>query len=72
MKKFVILPLVLATALGVSACSKTSETENVTVNETSTNVETPLVDENASVNATDGALEDAGNASNASDTLTNG
>ncbi len=63
MKKLIALPLIAATVLGLSACSKTETTENVTVNDTSVNA----------VDATDNAsLESLDNGSNASDALTNG
>jgi len=63
MKKLIVLPLIAATALGLSACSKTETTENVTVNATDTNVSDTL-DENAA-----GAVD---NGSNAAEALTNG
>lgn len=65
MKKLIVLPLIAVTALGLSACTKHSETENVTINETSTNVEAPAVD----TNAADATLD---NATNTADALTNG
>lgn len=65
MKKFVALPLIAAAVLGLSACSKTETTENVTVNDTSVNA----VDTNVADNA---ALETLDNGANASDALTNG
>lgn len=66
MKKLIVLPLIAATVLGLSACSKHDATENTSVN---------AVDSNATdANATDanaaGALLD--NGSNASEALTNG
>ena len=66
MKKLIVLPLIAITALGLSACSKTETTENVTVNETSVNAET---DANVVDNAADATLD---NSSNASEALTNG
>ncbi|HWI84858.1 MAG TPA: hypothetical protein VNT42_00855 [Sphingomonas sp.] len=69
MKKLIVLPLVTLVALGLSACTKHSETENVTVNETSLNVEAPAVDANLTENAADATLD---NTSNAADALTNG
>jgi hypothetical protein len=66
MKKFVALPLIAVTVLGLSACSKTETTENVTVNDTSVNAS---VDANATDNA---SMETLDNGSNAADALTNG
>jgi len=67
MKKLIALPLIAATALGLSACAKHETTnETVTVNETSTNVEA------TDLNATDNAAEAVDNASNTADALTNG
>jgi uncharacterized protein YcfL len=73
MKKFAILPFVAIATLGLSACSSHSTTENVTVNETSTNavdanLEAPAVDGNAIDNAADATLE---NGANTADALTN-
>lgn len=65
MKKFIALPLIAAAVLGLSACSKTETTENVTVNDTSVNA----VDTNVTDNA---AVETLDNGSNAADALTNG
>jgi len=66
MKKFIALPIIAAAVLGLSACSKTETTENVTVNDTSVNA---TVDANATDNA---SLETLDNGSNAADALTNG
>ena len=66
MKKFIALPLIAATVLGLSACTKTETNENVTVNDTSVNAS---VDANAADNA---SLETLDNGANASDALTNG
>lgn len=66
MKKFIALPIIAATVLGLSACSKTETTENVTVNDTSVNA---TVDANATDNA---SLETLDNGANAADALTNG
>ena len=65
MKKFIVLPLIAATVLGLSACTKTTTNENVTVNDTSVNA----VDTNTTDNA---SLETLDNGSNASDAMTNG
>ena len=71
MNKLILLPLAAAAALGLSGCTKHSETENVTIIDNSTNLEAP-VDANVADNAADATLEDAGNASNAADAVTNG
>ncbi len=65
MKKFIALPLIAVTVLGLSACSKTETNENVTVNDTSINAS---VDANTTDNA---SLETLDNSSNATDALTN-
>ena len=65
MKKLIVLPLIAATALGLSACTKHETNENVTVNATDTNVsDTSALDANAA-----GTVD---NSSNASEALTNG
>ena len=61
MKKLVVLPLIAATVLGLSACTKHDTTENTSVNVTDTNA----TDANA-------AGEMLDNGSNASEALTNG
>jgi len=67
MKKLIALPLIAATVLGLSACTKHDTNENVTVNATDVNVtDTSAMD----ANATDANAAD--NGSNASDALTNG
>jgi hypothetical protein len=66
MKKLIVLPLIAATAFGLVACTKQATTENVSVNETSMNVETPAADENLVDNAT------LDNGANTADALTNG
>lgn len=66
MKKFIALPIIAATVLGLSACSKTETTENVTVNDTTVNA---TVDANATDNA---SLETLDNGANAADAVTNG
>jgi len=66
MKKFIALPLIAATALGLSACTKHDSNENVTVNATDVNVTDTMADTNAADNA---AAVD--NGSNASDAMTN-
>lgn len=65
MKKFVALPLIAATLIGLSACTKHETNENVTINDTSVNAS---IDENV----TDNAAETLDNGSNAADALTNG
>lgn len=65
MNKLVILPLAAVALLGLSACSKTETTENVTVNDTSINA----ADVNSSDNAVSDSLE---NGTNTADALTNG
>jgi hypothetical protein len=72
MKKLIALPLIAAVALGLSGCTKHSETENVTINDTSANLEAPATDENLADNAADATLDDAANGSNAADPVTNG
>jgi hypothetical protein len=65
MKKLIVLPLIAATALGLSACTKHETTENVSVNATDVNAtDTSALDANAA-----GAVD---NGSNASEALTNG
>ncbi len=62
MTKRIALPLVLAAALGLSACTKHTETDNVTVNDSSTNLETPALDTNSTNNGLDNAADTTGNA----------
>ena len=69
MKKLIALPLIAATALGLSACTKHETNENVTVNTTSTDLNTTDLSAPAADNA-DGETLD--NGSNAADALTNG
>lgn len=70
MKKLIVLPLIAATALGLSACTKHDTTENVSVNATDTNVsDTSALDANATDANAAGAVD---NGSNASEALTNG
>jgi hypothetical protein len=66
MKKFIALPIIAITVLGLTACSKTSTNENVTINDTSANV---AVDENTVGDAANATLD---NSSNAADAVTNG
>jgi hypothetical protein len=74
MKKFIILPLVAAAALGLAACKPTVPADNASVaNDIALNSEEPIVDANATIdettlNGTDEnavAPEAAENASNA-------
>ncbi len=65
MKKLIILPLLAATALSLSAC-KHSETENVT-NDASANLAAPAADENLG----DTSLDNASNVTDNS-VVTNG
>jgi hypothetical protein len=65
MKKFIALPLIAATVLGLSACTKQATNENVTVNDTSVNAS---LDESLS----DNAATTVDNGANAADALTNG
>jgi hypothetical protein len=71
MKKLIVLPLIAVTALGLSACTSKTENTNVTVNDTS-------ADLNATdLNATDLAVDNAAdatldNGTNTADALTNG
>jgi PBP1b-binding outer membrane lipoprotein LpoB len=58
MKKLIILPLIAATAFGLSACTKHTETENVTINDTSTNLDAP-VDTNLTDNAAEAPLDNS-------------
>ncbi len=67
MKELTVLPLIAITALGLSACTKHTENTNVTVNETSTDLN--ATDLNAVDNAADATLE---NSTNIADALTNG
>ena len=62
MKKLIALPLIAATALGLSACTKHETNENVTVN--TTDLSAPAAD--------NAAGETLDNGSNAADALTNG
>jgi len=66
MKKLIVLPLIAATVLGLSACTKHDATENTSVNAVDTNA--------TDANATDAnaAGEMLDNGSNASEALTNG
>ncbi len=68
MKKLIVLPLIAVTALGLSACTKHTENTNVTVNDTSTDLN--ATDLNATdLNPSDATLE---NGTNTADALTNG
>lgn len=50
MKKFIIVPLIAATALGLAACKPSATVENTTVtNEVTLNSEEPILDANAAV-----------------------
>lgn len=71
MNKLIVLPLVAVAAFGLSGCTKHSVNENVTITDNSANLETP-VDANVADNAADATLDNAANASNAADTVTNG
>jgi hypothetical protein len=66
MKKFIALPIIAATVLGLSACSKTETNENVTINDTTVNAS---LDENLTDANTAETLD---NGSNAADAMTNG
>ena len=66
MKKLIVLPLIAATVLGLSACTKHDTTENVSVNA----VDTTVTDANATDANAAGEMLD--NGSNASEALTNG
>ena len=73
MKKLIVLPLIAVTALGLSACTSKTENTNVTVNDTTADLNATdlnATDLNATdLNAADTAVD---NASNTSDALTNG
>ena len=72
MKKLIVLPLIAVAALSMSACTKKTENTNVTVNDTSTdlNAADPMAaDLNAADNSADAALD---NGTNTADALTNG
>ncbi len=75
MKTSIALPIIAAALLGLAGCTKHSETENVTVNETSTNVaatDLNAVDANAvETNAIDGNAAGVDGSANAGDALTN-
>jgi hypothetical protein len=72
MKKFIIVPLIAATALGLAACKpSTPAVDNSVSNEVTLNSEEPILDANAAVideNATTvdnaGALDAVANVSN--------
>jgi hypothetical protein len=61
MNKLITLPLIAITALGLSACTQKATTENVTINDTSANLDAPA-DANLTDNAADGTLENSSNA----------
>ncbi|WP_116090308.1 hypothetical protein [Sphingomonas crusticola] len=72
MKKLIVLPLIAITALGLSACTSKTENTNVTVNDTSADLNATdlnATDLGATDNAVDATLD---NGSNTSDALTNG
>jgi len=63
MKMLITLPLIALTALGLSACTQKSTTENVTINDTSATLDA------GDANAVDNAAD---NTTNTADALTNG
>ena len=72
MKKLIVLPLIAVTALGLSACTSKTENTNVTVNDTSADLNATdlnATDLNAVDNAADATLD---NGTNTADALTNG
>jgi hypothetical protein len=73
MKKLIVLPIIAAAALGLSACTSKTENTNVTVNDTSADLnattDPTAADLNAVDNGADAALD---NGTNTADALTHG
>ena len=73
MKKLIVLPLIAVSALGLSACTSKTENTNVTVNDTSADLNATDLNATADLNAVDNSADVAvDNATNTADALTNG